>query len=1790
LHESVLVTVMAANVDRMSEKVVQVTTALRKVKGNIERMFEKTLSDMIRGIRNSRENETKYIAQCMDEIKIELKNENIAVKANAVAKLTYLQMLGYDISWAAFNIIEVMSAQKFTYKRIGYLAASQVFNENTEVLMLTTNLVKKDINSAAIYDASIALNGLSCFITPDLARDLANDVVSLLTSSKAYIRKRAVLLLYKVYLNFPDSLQATFPRLKEKLEDSDPGVQSATINVVCELARKNPKNYLALAPIFFKLMTTSSNNWMLIKIIKLFGSLTPLEPRLGKKLIEPLTSLINSTSAMSLLYECINTVVAVLISISSEGPGDHMLSIQLCVQKLSVLIEDADQNLKYLGLLAMGKILKTHPKAVQSMKDLILNCLDDKDESIRLRALDLLHGMVSKKNIMDIVKRLLYHIEKVESSSYRDGLLSKIIQICSHSNYKFITNFEWYISVLVELTKAEGTRHGSLIAEQMLDVAVRVLPVRHFAVSQMGRLIENAGVVLSCSCQYRSDLSEVLYAAAWICGEFAEHISDPQSTLETMLRTKVTLMPGRIQSIYIQNIGKIYAHLLDLYETEQEWDRIYSLDNLLLSKLPQFLLSDYLETQERASSLVELVREIEEMHKRNELVSDDLKELFHGDLNPVAPKAQRKVPVPDGLNLDENIYTPPSESANNSDEEEVEASIICMQRNLFASNAEDNFISNTIDEDNLPKKITSDRLIDKESNPHYLKSSKVSKVKSRKVVEPPPPSVKQLDDLVGLEMYEKQAKESVKWKKTKGKKSAEKETGRRKRKSSSEGEFVEMHHHSYEIYQGAGEMPENAKLTDEEEEQNKDVINKIAKIPSSSSIGEVAFNFDKFSTKVESKSSEGAKKKAAKGKKSKAVQRTKRLAAKNDEKQRDEDEFDRWLSGAKEVKEEKVKIKNKKGKGEKKKKAFTKSDQILAQNLNELIFTSGHDRADYEETSGVCIPCLPECSTSMFFDHATVQSNFNVSSSWRLLAEDDYLKLFVQEQVTSEMDVDYLIASILFMNESAESLRQIRLYVTDSVGMKTECVSDNDQAVVEPFSLASKTTCTKIIKFSLSSIYGAQKLKSVLTYVLENKNVKLDFQMIFPCSAFAVSVSVTSSRFAELVGDPSLAYSVCEQIATAPDDDFESILQNMCSRLRLSIVEKLDSSALLFNQTIKGDPICVLLKKSDATLKIECKSTREGLCKNFLEECVAVAHSMVAGGELLTIQIGEYANFIGTHFWNLQNHTLFQESAGKVDSALDWNVLLREESSNGEKIKGGISIPHYGSEIFSDFNGKTERTYTPRVVAFEEKFNVNLNPLISNLETSLDVDSVLLNNFKIEKKEAQPLIRNEFLQDVVENRFSRNGFYNLDDKVNYWADFILQPWHPKSLCLMSDFEQCRFFVNFQDGGNLEISISACFEDCQRRAEGRQIFDEIETHIRFFAEEMDYIEGIQLLCDVSSNLAGMSSTLLRYFKDDYGNIPVLAIPCWPAHLQTMNRLSVEKLVWNSSQSLLTMLSESLSTLPLSLSTELWDKDSQFCQWNELKYEPQSTYHTSAIIAAALETATIPWRCLNSGGSSSSSSSSSISLKNTLDALNNFGQNSIVRLGLSMPFKWPSVDNRRDFSKNMLGLTNLSPCTDEIWNFHNNRPPLIISTLKGYPGCNLADAQSQSTCIENLAGCLKEIPNRIFSTSHPLYTGAPFPNLFNSTVDKHGNVECSTSSSEGSSGSCSSEARQIGEAVFSSPSLSYLASNTCDGIVSMLQKQLCKLATHRYDKLAVEELHENLFKFSIRKADDYCSDSD
>lgn len=44
---------------------------------------------------------------------------------------------------------------------------------------------------------------------------------------------------------------------------------------------------------------------------------------------------------------------------------------------------------------------------------------------------------------MEIVRKLMEHVDAAEGSFYRDELLSRIISICSYNNYQYITNFEW---------------------------------------------------------------------------------------------------------------------------------------------------------------------------------------------------------------------------------------------------------------------------------------------------------------------------------------------------------------------------------------------------------------------------------------------------------------------------------------------------------------------------------------------------------------------------------------------------------------------------------------------------------------------------------------------------------------------------------------------------------------------------------------------------------------------------------------------------------------------------------------------------------------------------------------------------------------------------------------------------------------------------------------------------------------------------------------------------------------------------------------------------------------------------------------------------------------------------------------------------------------------------------------------------------------------------------------------------------------------------------------------------
>ncbi|KAJ8277250.1 hypothetical protein GJAV_G00073100 [Gymnothorax javanicus] len=1235
--------------------------ALKIVKGSIDRMFDKNLQDLVRGIRNHKEDEAKYISTCIDEIKQELKQDNIAVKANAVCKLTYLQMLGYDVSWAAFNIVEVMSSSKFTYKRIGYLAASQCFHEGTDVIMLTTNQIRKDLSSPNQYDTGVALTGLSCFVTPDLARDLANDIMTLMSHTKPYIRKKAVLIMYKVFLKYPESLRPAFPRLKEKLEDPDPGVQSAAVNVICELARRNPKNYLSLAPLFFKLMTSSTNNWVLIKIIKLFGALTPLEPRLGKKLIEPLTNLIHSTSAMSLLYECVNTVIAVLISLSSGMPN-HSASIQLCVQKLRILIEDSDQNLKYLGLLAMSKILKTHPKSVQSHKDLILQCLDDKDESIRLRALDLLYGMVSKKNLMEIVKKLMLHVDKAEGTTYRDELLTKIIDICSQSNYQYITNFEWYISILVELTRLEGTRHGHLIASQMLDVSIRVKAIRSFAVAQMATLLDNAHLLTGNT--QRNGICEVLYAAAWICGEFAEHLEDPSLTLEAMLRPRVATLPGHIQAVYVQNAAKLFAAVLQGQEGAPDSQKAEEATQLMIDRLPLFVQSANLEVQERASCILQLVKYVQKLQQKEVEVSEEVTALFAGELNPVAPKAQKKVPVPEGLDLDAWINEPPSESES---EDEKPKAVFAEEEPRHARPRH-----TEADEKELARRREA-RKQEQANNPFYIKASP-----SSQKVFPETPGVEhiplvQIDLSVPLKVpgmpmsdqylkleEERRQKERADRKKKEKKKKREKRSRGRRGDSGPESEEDITPAHMVDIV--TEEMPENALPSDEDEKDPNDPhkaldidLDNLILGPTRRPLADsekLPVRTHRLSDALKSPTEEGGG----------APEEPKKKSKKEKEKKKDKER--------KKSKEEKKRKKHGHEKEEEPRDAFPEEPVQSAQNseasdLDFWLSSAPAPSSKQEEPKAEFAPAAepgsaPETGPTSEPDEPkdaeqddgksskhkkkkqkkekeekekkkrkkhhhhhhhrgdgggaeSVQNGtmeeeeepLPPMSNYCLLAEDENIKVLSDIQGNLQ-DGSQVVVSVIFENKSDCFLKSMEFNVLDSLNSKLqrpEGAGPHDGLPV-PFQLPPGVSNETRYVFSVQSIVMPQKLKGTLSFIVKSEDSstheKLDFKLHFTCTSYLITTPCYSDAYAKLLESADMkGSSVRLEGVSMP---FHHLLARICFHHHFSVVERIDSCASLYSRSIQGHHVCLLVKVAEQTVLIDAKCDESSLLGNVLDE------------------------------------------------------------------------------------------------------------------------------------------------------------------------------------------------------------------------------------------------------------------------------------------------------------------------------------------------------------------------------------------------------------------------------------------------------------------------------------------------------------------------------------------------------------------------------------------------------------
>lgn len=112
-----------------------------------------------------------------------------------------------------------MAAPSYTEKRIGYLGISQLMDQTSDVLMLVTNQIKRDLNARETYVSALGLTAIAECSTEEMCRELYTEVIRLMRSSSSYIRMRAGLAAIRTIKNIPDVIEDFYEAIEQCLED-----------------------------------------------------------------------------------------------------------------------------------------------------------------------------------------------------------------------------------------------------------------------------------------------------------------------------------------------------------------------------------------------------------------------------------------------------------------------------------------------------------------------------------------------------------------------------------------------------------------------------------------------------------------------------------------------------------------------------------------------------------------------------------------------------------------------------------------------------------------------------------------------------------------------------------------------------------------------------------------------------------------------------------------------------------------------------------------------------------------------------------------------------------------------------------------------------------------------------------------------------------------------------------------------------------------------------------------------------------------------------------------------------------------------------------------------------------------------------------------------------------------------------------------------------------------------------------------------------------------------------------
>ncbi|KAH7347851.1 adaptin N terminal region-domain-containing protein [Plectosphaerella cucumerina] len=495
------------------------------------------LVQFIADLRNARARdlEEKRINKELANIRQKFKDGNLNGyhKKKYVCKLLYIYILGWNVDFGHLEAVNLISANKYSEKQIGYLAMTLFLHEKHELLHLVVNSIRKDLLENNELFNCLALHAIANVGGKEMGEALSGEVHRLLISptSKTFVKKKAALTLLRLYRKHPDIVQPQWAeRIISLMDDPDLGVALSVTSLVMTLAQDNLEQYKGAYPkaanklkrivldgeftqdyLYYKVPCP----WIQVKLLRLMQYFPPSEDTHVRDMIrDSIQKILNvaleqtknvqqNNAQNAVLFEAINLV----IHLDTETALMKQIS-----SRLGRFLTSRETNVRYLGLEAMTHLAgRTENLApIKQHQDVIVGSLKDRDISVRRKGLDLLYSMCDSTNAQVIVGELLHFLQNADFA-IREEMVLKIAILTE----KYATDVQWYVDISLRLIAMAGDHVSDEVWQRVIQIVTNNEELQVYAAQHSLQYVKQDHVH-----------ETLVKIGAYILGEFGHLIAD----------------------------------------------------------------------------------------------------------------------------------------------------------------------------------------------------------------------------------------------------------------------------------------------------------------------------------------------------------------------------------------------------------------------------------------------------------------------------------------------------------------------------------------------------------------------------------------------------------------------------------------------------------------------------------------------------------------------------------------------------------------------------------------------------------------------------------------------------------------------------------------------------------------------------------------------------------------------------------------------------------------------------------------------------------------------------------------------------------------------------------------------------------------------------------------------------------------------------------------------------------------------------------------------------------------